>query len=100
MLAKIVNLATFHTSYKRPLMSQEFIFLELELACLLERCELDVTACLVQSTGELKKDLPFIVNHENLNLTGITQLLGKSKVRLRFFIPGYFLIHSRAGRIK
>lgn len=32
------------------------------------------------STGELKKDLPFIVNHENLNLTGITQLLGKSKV--------------------
>lgn len=59
--------------------------------CLLESHELDEIACLVQSTGEVKKDLPFIVNHENLNLTGIRRLLRKSKVSLGFFILDYFL---------
>ena len=44
-----------------------------------------------QPTGVLQKDLPFIVNHENLNLTGIRRLLRKSKVCLIFYIPGYFL---------
>ena len=44
-----------------------------------------------QPTGVLKKGLPFIVNHENLNFTGIRRLLRKSKVCLIFYIPGYFL---------
>lgn len=57
--------------------------------------ELDVIAYLIQSTGEVKKYLPFIVNHENLNLTGIRSLLRKSKVYLRLFIPSYFLTHLK-----
>jgi len=81
-----VNLSTFDSCYtEKSKVSWKFLSLELELAFLFESRELDVTACLVQSTGELKEDLPFIVNHENLNLTGITRLLKKSKVRLRFF---------------
>ena len=74
-------------------MPEELIYLKLERACLLESHELDVIAYLIQSTGDVKKYLPFIVNHENLNLTDIRSLLRKSKVCLRLFIPSYFLTH-------
>lgn len=39
------------------------------------------------STDVLKKDLPFIVNHENLNLTGIRRLLRKSKLFIGLGLP-------------
>ena len=60
MLAKIVNLTILRTYYRSPLMSKEFIFLALELACLLERCELCVTACMYGSVNRCtKKRLAF-----------------------------------------
>lgn len=53
----------------------------------------------LQSTEEVKTDLPFIVNHGNLNLTSVRQLLTKSKVRLEYLILVCFLTLLEACNI-